>query len=515
MPISTAELVAGTATSAELSRAHEPNRRATGSPTTRRRVPTAVIGLIGVVIAFIGITAMFAFEQAPFYDSDEKAHLGYAHEIADFRLPEIDRQPDVPDSARQWQTERATARTARHTGVWVANHPPLHYVMTAPLIWFAEATDRPDGGLLLMRFANLALAAVGVCFTYLLGTELGGGKRRIGLAAAAIVALVPQGHTYFSRGLNDGLAFAAGTALLWAGVRCLRRPTDRRDLVILGVTAAVAAGARTATMLLAVVVVGAVAANRLAAVPGEPWRQRVRGATTVAAFGLVPAVVLFGWFYVRIQLLYGDVGASAFLLDYFGRVPRGSAFDVLKSGRMWSHLYHRLTSTAPLSWAWPRFANVVAVVAVAGLVLVVVRTRSAITRRSIALCLVAIALIVATVAQHIAGGGNPYPRYLFPVLGVAAALVALAFDRLLPRVLPAALVAVMAWWAIRQMPIGVDPAWARRPRDRGAVPPPALRTLPVGDGWRMVAAGLIGAGALVVVVACCLGLARWRRPTVP
>ncbi|HET9667162.1 MAG TPA: hypothetical protein VFP09_10415, partial [Desertimonas sp.] len=238
MPISTAELVAGTATSAELSRAHEPNRRATGSPTTRRRVPTAVIGLIGVVIAFIGITAMFAFEQAPFYDSDEKAHLGYAHEIADFRLPEIDRQPDVPDSARQWQTERATARTAQHTGVWVANHPPLHYFMTAPLIWFAEATDRSDGGLLLMRFANLALAAVGVCFTYLLGTELGDGKRRIGLAAAAIVALVPQGHTYFSRGLNDGLAFAAGTALLWAGVRCLRRPTDRRDLVILGVTAA-------------------------------------------------------------------------------------------------------------------------------------------------------------------------------------------------------------------------------------------------------------------------------------
>ena len=85
----------------------------------------------------------------------------------------------------------------------------------------------------------------------------------------------------------------------------------------------------------------------------------------------------------------------------------------------------------------------------------------------------------------------------------------------MPRLLPVVLVAAMAWWAIKQMPIGVDPVFTRRPRDNGAVPPPALRVLPVGDGWRMVAAGLIGVGAVVVTVACCVGLARWRRPTVP
>ncbi len=71
----------------------------------------------------------------------------------------------------------------------------------------------------------------------------------------------------------------------------------------------------------------------------------------------------------------------------------------------------------------------------------------------------------------------------------------------MPRVLPAVVVAAMAWWAIKQMPIGVDPVFTRRPRDNGAVPPPALRVLPVGDGWRMAAAGLIGVGA-VVVAAC-------------
>ncbi len=365
-----------------------------------------------------------------------------------------------------------------------------------------------------MRFANIAFAAAGVVFTYLLATELTGGMRRIGLAAAAIVALVPQGHTYFSRGLNDGLAFAAGTGLVWAGVRCLRS-ADRRNLLVLGAMATVAAGTRTATMLLAIAVVGAVALDRLTRRDGRRWQDRIRPAVRIVLIGLGPAAVLFGWFYVRIQLLYGDVGASTFLLEHFEREPRGSIPHMFTQGRLWSHLYHRIVSTAPLSWAWPRFANVAAVLAVVGLVVALVRPRPGTRRRAIVICLLSVAVITLTVAQHLAGGGSAYPRYFFPVLGVLAALAALGFDRLVPRVLPAVVVAAMAWWAIKQMPIGVNPVFTRRPRDNGAVPPPALRILPVGDGLRMAAAGLIGVGAIVVALALCVGVARWRRPTVP
>jgi hypothetical protein len=457
---------------------------------------------------------MFAFEQAPFFDADEKAHLGYAHEIADFRLPEIARQPEVPASATEWRVERSTGRDGRYLGVWVANHPPLHYLAVAPLIWVAEITDRADGGLLLMRFANIAFATAGVAFTYLLGRAVSGGERRVGLAAAAIVALLPQGHTYFSRGLNDGIAFAAGTALVWAGVRLLRSP-ERRNLAALGAAAAVAAGTRTATMLLAVVVVAVVAADRLVRPAGAPASVRRRAAAITAAVGLGPAAALFGWFYVRIQLLYGDIGASSFLLHYFGRSGRGSIAHVLTQGRLWGHLYHRMLSTAPLSWAWPRFANLAAVAAAGGLIVAMVRPRRGTSRRAIALCLVAGAVITFTVAQHLAGGGSLYPRYFFPVLGVFAVLVAIGLDRLIAGVLPAIAVAALAWWAIRQMPIGVNPTLTRRPRDNGAVPPPALRHLPVGDGWRMFAAGLIVVGAVLVIVAGCVALAQWRRPTVP
>ena len=231
------------------------------------------------------------------------------------------------------------------------------------------------------------------------------------------------------------------------------------------------------------------------------------------AIGLGPAAVLFGWFYVRIQLLYGDVGASTFLLEHFDREPRGSIPTCSRRAGCGSHLFHRMASTAPLSWAWPRFANLVGLVG---------RGRSrrrhrpaaerARSRRAIALCLLAVAVITLTVAQHLAGGGSPYPRYFFPVLGVLAALAAVGYDRSLPRLLPAVVVVAMAWWAVNQMPIGVDPVFTRRPRDNGAVPPPALRVLPVGDGWRMVAAGVIVTGAVVIVTALCLGLRAVEAP---
>ena len=181
----------------------------------------------------------------------------------------------------QWQAERESGRDDRYRAVWVANHPPLHYVVTAPLIWFSDATDRPDGGLMLMRLANIAFAAAGVVFTYLLARDLSGGGRRIGVAAAAIAALVPQGTVLFSEAMNDGLGFAAATAVVWAGVRCIGTPSgrwERGDLVALGVAAAACAGARSATLLVAVVVVLWVAVAR--------FRHRAEHGRQSVGFGI-------------------------------------------------------------------------------------------------------------------------------------------------------------------------------------------------------------------------------------
>jgi hypothetical protein len=151
-------------------------------PAPQRVATSVLVGLVAIIVAFVGIGALHALQQPPFWPTDETAHVGYAHEVASFRLPEIRTVPEVPVAARQWQAERSMANDLRYRGVWVANHPPLHYVAVAPLVWISDATDATDGGLVLMRLANVAFAAVGVAFTFLLASELTRRNHRCGAA---------------------------------------------------------------------------------------------------------------------------------------------------------------------------------------------------------------------------------------------------------------------------------------------------------------------------------------------
>jgi len=132
------------------------------------------------------------------------------------------------------------------------------------------------------------------------------------------------------------------------------------------------------------------------------------------------------------------------------------------------------------------------------------------SRAGVGLGLVAVGVIVVTIAQHVSGGGNAYPRYLFPVLGVLAALAAIGADRVVPRAGPLLLATALGWWAmlcVRRFRVGVDPLRVRRPRDSGGPPPDVLRVLPVGDAWRLGCAVALVAG-LTVAAAAMLTLDR-------
>lgn len=497
----------------------------------QRASRTVIVGLVAIVVAFIGVGTLHALQQPPFFAPDETAHVGYAQEMASLRLPQIREFPEVPVEARQWQAERSTANDIRYRGVWVANHPPLHYVAVTPLIWASRAVDAPDGGLIVMRLANVAFAAVGVVFTFLLASELTRRNHRLALLAAALAALVPQGHAVFSQALNDGLGFAAGTAVVWAGARCLRRvdTLTRRDLALLAGTAAVAFGARTATMLLAVAVVGVVALRRFTR-PAASAGEQARRAMRVILIGLAPAVVVFGWFYVRNIVLYGDIGASSYLLDMFRRQPRGTMLDMIVRWSMWSNVFEGLMSPTTRRRVLPPGAALITLVAAAGLVLSFVNGRIGGPRASsdtgegeasravatfrwqISLGVIAVGLTALTIAQHASGGGNAYARYAMPAIGAAAVLLVIGMERIWSKWAPLFLVTIAGWWALINLPVDVDPERLRRTRDDGQLPPLPLRTLPLDDAWRT------GAGVVVVVgvvVAVLVLLATLRAPSRP
>jgi hypothetical protein len=488
-----------------------------GVAGARRGLPSR-LGAIGAVLTFVGFATFAALQQVPFKLTDESAHLGYAHHVAGWQLPDITSESLVPAEATQWRTELASAPDARYRAVWVANHPPLPYVAAAPLIWWSNLTGRPDGGLLLMRFLNVGFAAIGVGLTYLLGRELSGGAGRVGVLAAALVALAPHGHALFGAGLTDGMAFAAGTFVTWAGVVCLRRGVTAERLGMLALAAAIAAGTRAVTALVAVAVVGFVGLVEVLAAPrARDPADRARAALPVVAT-LLPATVIWGWFYVRNTLRYGDVGASRFLLDRFERTPRGSWLDILTSGHVWVDLHRALLWRSPpiTDVPGPLAATLLMGTAVVGLAVVAATRRSTtrdattardVGRSALVLAGLVVAVVVATTAHHLAGGGGRYARYLLPSLGALASLLALGLYRLSPRVLPLVTSALLCIQAIRNLPLHVDPHRVQRPRDDGPLPLP-LQELPGSPLARSAAAVLIAAGLVVLAVALTAGLER-------
>ena len=505
-----------------------------GTVAPHRPSTSVIVGLVAIVLAFVGIGALHALQQPPFWPTDETAHVGYAQEIASFRLPQISEFPEVPVEARQWQAERSMANDIRYRGVWVANHPPLNYVAVAPAIWVSRAADAPDGGLILMRFANVAFAAVGVVFTFLLASELTRRNHRLALLAAALATLVPQGHAVFSQGLNDGLGFAAGTAVVWAGARCLRRidALGRRDLALLAGAAAVAFGSRAATMLLAIAVVGVVALRQFTR-PAPSMSEQWRRAAHLALVGLGPAVVAFGWFYMRNMVLYGDVGASQYLLEMFRRERRGSVVDMVVRWSMWSDVYEGLMSPTTQRRIVPPGSAVITLIAAIGVGIVFVtgrigrggesstgddpssdeRIAEADTLRwQLSLALVTVGLIALTIAQHASGGGNAHARYAMPAIGVAAVLVVIGMERVWSRWAPLALVVIAGWWALINLPVDIDAELLRRTRDDGQLPPLPLRVLPLSDGWRTAAGVLIAVGVVVAAGALLAALRSTARP---
>lgn len=468
-----------------------------------RRAP--LIGLIGVLIAFVSIATLFALQQPPFVGADEKAHLAYAHVVADGSLPTIDERQPVPMWADQWMSEVIYTQLDQNRTVWVANHPPLFYASVAPLIWFSDITHPADGGLLMLRLANIAYGAVGILFTYAIAKELTQ-SARLALLSAAAAAMVTQLHAALSLGMSDGLTYAAGAAVTWAGLRCLRRGTTRSNLALLAGTTAVAAGARAVTMLVAFSVVFVVAAFELRT-PRLASRERWRSALRVCVIGVAPAVLLFGWFYIRNIVLYGDIGASSYLLERFYREPNGSLIAQVFDADLWRALWFR--SMSPFTYRGPRppWMLLTAAVAVGGLVVAVVTRRTGdhdaeeqhlpIARRSVFLLLAGMAVIVWFIAEHVSGGGYLHPRYLFPVLGSVMTLFVIGLDRVLPRILPTAIVVGMGIWTVSQIPVDIDVSWHSRPRDGERLAPLVLRSLPGNDFWRDVAGIGIIVGSLI------------------
>lgn len=230
-----------------------------------------------------------------------------------------------------------------------------------------------------------------------------------------------------------------------------------------------------------------------------------------------PAALLTGWFYVRSVVPYGDIGASSFLLDRFDREPRGSTWSYVFDVRWFESLYTSI-ATRPLvgyfdsyqrNYGW--LVRMALLLAVAGLMVGLVpraramlqmlpdklgsRSRTQLPGTAILMALLATAVVMLAMAQHVAGGGLAHLRYLYPSLAVIAALVVIGLDRLAPRLLPTLLVAAQGVLLFHLVGRTADVL-----RLHVSAMPEGLDFVPTSDLTRGMAVAVAAVGAVVLAV---------------
>lgn len=405
------------------------------------------MGLAGVLVAFVGLGALYAATVPKFLPADETSHVGYALVLGRGDLPRLDsRVPDeIPGLALQYEVRRE---------IYTANHPPLFYVPTAVPLRVGVATDHPVLGLLAARLLSVAMTAVAGAAVWWTARVLLPRHPDVAVLAAALTLLLPAVPRFAGVVYNDGFSMAVAALAVLAGTRALvLGPSARR-------VAAVAAAAAALTLTRAVgipaslLVAGTLALAVLVHDP-RPTARRLGRAVAAGALVVAVAAVCSGWFWLRSRHLYGDLTGSDVNLARFGYGPRGTTVELLPDPH-WAQtlarqLWGRVYDTAEYAvgrWALPGLA-VVGLSALGAVRLVVDGTRrqsgrlsdrwrswTPVERGRALLWPVLggwVALLYVSTVSYIAAGGGIHGRYLLPGLPAAALLAATALAAVPPR----------------------------------------------------------------------------------
>ena len=418
----------------------------TDGETALHRLTTPCL-LLFAALSFV-LSLQVAVAMPPLAQKDERAHAAYAIAVAHGQLPTIDTR--IADDPHRYPAlaEIQIGEDRAHRDIWTANHPPLYYLLSVPLVWLGDAVGHPGVTLVGMRGLNGLGVALSVLLVGLIARELVPRRPMVAILAAAFAAACPA-VTYVGGAIyNDGAATAAAALTLLLALRIIRRGVSGQRVGTLAAAATAAAALRSSGLVAVLVACLAVLAAVLLRDRSRPalWRG-VRLAGGVGG----TATAAIGWFYLRNIKLYGDATASAALFAKFGRESDGSTLGQLSRGDFYRRLVGSLWTDGDIGNHWALLGAGLMIAAALGLILQIRRrvvagawpgsSAGADERRTSRLCwsllVLYSAIEIASVASFIAGGGWFHARYALPLLPLLATLVAvglLEVGRLVPRV---------------------------------------------------------------------------------
>jgi hypothetical protein len=289
--------------------------------------------------------------------------------------------------------------------------------VSLPLVELAIITHVTDGPLLVLRVVNLLGAVAATAVAYLLGRELSGGNRFVGLATAGLVSSVIAISVVSSVAGLDGSALVATTAVSWMTAR-FARTRAFRDATVLGLCCACAAAVRPMSLAFAAV------AAALALIIG----LRTHGTRALAPLTLrlaTPTVLLTGWFYAWNWHRFGSFAGPYAEVDTSG-VESDSLFGLLTGPEVsvepFAYLVTEVYGRNPW-WQYNGLRHYLITAIAVGVVLaaIVMAARSSGSDRmrpegapvSLAawMCSVALALVpIVLTAYHVSHGGGGHAR---------------------------------------------------------------------------------------------------------
>jgi hypothetical protein len=421
-------------------------------------MPRAIarLGLPGALGFFVALAMAHALVTPHLLPFDERAHAAYAWYVGRGELPDLD--TPIPHA------ELAIRPGRRHRTVWLANHPPLYYVVTAPAMRIAD----PVWGVTAARLTSIALAACGLVYAFLVARLLVPWRPEVWLGATCLTAAFPGFVHVMSLVHNDSLAFLTATATFHAGASILCLGPTRRRAMGLCAWGVLACATRFSGSFTAAIALIAALSGWLLEADTSRVRRAVHAAATAAALALGVALAT-GWFYQRNVRIYGDITGSAALMVRFHRRPSGTPLSQAAKVELWrgvhDETWSRFSNGQHLDAWLPRFGLSVLGAGAFGAATHAVRARPWPPRLTIAWVLAGVwfLLHMGSIFAFVAKGGLPHARYIFPALAFWGVGLALGFSR--PRALLAAVVGVVAavhWHTLDALAARLVPATARQ-----------------------------------------------------
>lgn len=475
--------VAGSAEPAATDHQATPSRR-TGLVAALRSRPAIELFIAGLLVVYLLKQLLFVFAFQPFSGHDEVAHYSYVELLAT-----EGRVPRLPDLAT-WQAEASSRgdtsfdqlptklypycmyavvgwhcepydrqwaanppRMVTYLGdlyptgyQYTANHPPLYYVLMAPVYqvaadWELEAQQYA------LRLAAIPLGLATVWLAFLMTRQLFPHDGFLLVTVPAFVAFQPQISYEAAMINNDIAAIAAFSWLLYLIVRGVRSRFPVSTCVWIGVALGIAVLAKSTSLTGAPIIAVAIILTL-------GW-QDVRAWIGRGVLVIMPALAVVAPWYLYMWRTYGNLDALTQIqaLQFwnqsagsFGEMLTDREFLIMRFRETWGEFGWRLMPLDPnLLWA----IAIPVLIGLAGLIWYVAQATQADRRtneqpaepngvpiRTVWIGLTTLALACAIAYLAVIQFGTQFEltqaRYFFPVVNAAALLTMLGLRTIIP-----------------------------------------------------------------------------------